>query len=234
MTLLFIALAPILIIGFYIFKRDKHEPEPVGMLFRALLIGGLIVIPILFLEYALDDYWTAKFSATVGKMGSAAYEAFVVASFSEEGFKYLAVMLFFFRNKNFNEKFDGIVYAAFVSLGFALVENVLYVFQNGMPTGYLRAFTAVPLHAIAGISMGYFLGFAKMNAHKKSLNLLAAFVIPFLLHGFYDFILMSENELLLLLFIPYLVGMFIIGFRKMRRHSNSSRFNPKNRTDIYS
>ncbi len=230
MTLLFVALAPVILFAFYIFKRDKHEPEPVGLLLRALLIGGLIVIPILILEGALDGYWTSKYLATNAKMTSSAWNAFIVAAFSEEGFKYLAVLIFFFRNKNFNEKFDGIVYATFISLGFALVENVLYVFQNGMPTGILRAFTAVPLHTVTGISMGYFLGFAKMNADKKMLNLIAGFTVPFIIHGFYDFIVMSENDTLLLFFIPYIIGMLFIGFKKMRRHSDNSKFNPENIT----
>ncbi len=229
--LFFVALAPIFLIGLYIYRRDKYEREPVGLLFRALLAGGLSVIPILFLEIGLGNYWINKFGEGAVTLSSAAYDAFVVASFSEELFKLLAVFLFFWRNKNFNERMDGIVYAAFVSLGFALVENVLYVFQNGMPTGILRAFTAVPLHAVTGIVMGFFLGFAKLSANKRTANLLAAFFVPFLIHGFYDFMIMSQNGILLLLFVPFIVFMIIFGIKKIRAHAESSPFNPKNQQD---
>jgi len=230
-VLFFVALAPIFLIGLYLYRRDKYEREPVGLLFRALLAGGLSVIPILFLEIGLSDYWSMKYGDATPNLTSAAYEAFVVASFSEELFKYIAVMLFFWRNRNFNERMDGIVYAAFVSLGFAMVENVLYVFQNGMPTGILRAFTAVPLHAVTGITMGFFLGFARMSSVKRTANLIAAFVVPFLIHGVYDFMLMSEEGILLLLFIPFVVFMIIYGTKRISQHADNSPFKPDNQND---
>jgi len=124
-------------------------------------------------------------------------------------------------------KFFGIV-LLLPSLGFALVENVLYVFGNGFSVGVMRAFTAVPAHAIFGITMGFFFGLAKFSKDKKSPLLLASLLVPIAIHGFYDFILMSENNLLLLLFIPYLIGMFVMAVKLMKQHSENSKFNPKN------
>lgn len=224
MILLVVALAPVFIIAFYIYFRDKYEKEPIGILIKSFVAGAVITAPILFIELYLSNYWEQKFSNNMPDLSTAAYSAFVVAAFSEELFKYAAFILLIWKNKNFNEKFDGIVYATFISLGFAAVENILYVLQNGMATGLLRAITAVPAHAIFGITMGFYLGFAKMIPHNKTLNMILALIIPIILHGIYDFILMSENEILLILFIPFVIFMWVLGFRKMKKHINKSPF----------
>ena len=93
----------------------------------------------------------------------AAYTAFIVAALTEEGMKFLAFYFFFWKNRNFNERFDGIVYAVYISLGFAGIENILYVFTGGYSVGVIRALTAVPAHALFGIVMGYYFGMAKFN-----------------------------------------------------------------------
>jgi protease PrsW len=228
MFLLAISLAPVLLIIVFIYFKDKYEKEPFKTLFWALFLGMIIVIPVVFIEQLLGDYFTQKYAIPDGTLPSAAYNAFIVASLTEEGFKMLAFMIFIWRNKNFNEKFDGIVYAALISLGFAAVENVLYVFGNGMGTGILRAFTAVPGHAIFGITMGFFLGLAKFDTIKRGIYLMFAFMIPFILHGVYDFILMSQETVLLLLFIPYLIFMIIFALKKMKSHSENSVFKHQN------
>jgi len=222
--LLFLSLAPIILLGLFIYFKDKYEKEPLKMLIWAFFLGAFSVIPILFVEIYLGNYWESKFSATSSQMTSAAYDAFVVAAFTEELFKFAMFMFFIWRNKNFNEKFDGIVYAVFISLGFACVENIMYVFQNGMPTGILRAFTAVPAHALFGISMGYCLGIAKFKQAGKTIVILCGLLVPLILHGFYDFILMSQNTILLLFFVPFIIFMIILGLKKMKEHSQDSAF----------
>ncbi len=224
MEILAVSFAPILIIAFYIYFRDKYEKEPIGMLLWSFILGAFITAPIIVVEGFLDDIWKAKYEPHhTNLLANAAYVAFVVASLTEETFKYIAFLLIW-NNKNFNEKFDGIVYAVFISLGFAAVENVLYVVQNGLGTGVMRAFTAVPAHALFGISMGYYFGLAKFEENKKVLRLLLALAVPLLLHGIYDFILFSENTILLLLFIPFIIGMWYLGFRKMKAQSQASVF----------
>jgi RsiW-degrading membrane proteinase PrsW (M82 family) len=128
------------------------------------------------------------------------------------------------RSPSFNEKFDGIVYAVFVSLGFAAVENVMYVMDGGLQTAAIRAVTAVPAHAIFGVTMGYYLGIAHMYEELRKPYLFRALAIPILLHGIYDFILMVEIGWLLILFIPYVILLYIIGMRKMKTLSNASIF----------
>jgi len=228
MSLLIISIAPIFIIGLYIYFRDKYEKEPIGILLRAFLAGCISVIPILLIEIALGNFWTNNFANRANILATAGYDAFVVAAFTEELFKFLFFALLIWRNKNFNEKYDGIVYAVFVSLGFAAVENVLYVFENGAGVGILRAFTAVPAHTLFGITMGYFLGLAKMKELKRKSNIIKAIIFPIILHGIYDFILMSEQTFLLLLFIPFMIFMFVYGNRRMKEHTTNSVFNPIN------
>jgi RsiW-degrading membrane proteinase PrsW (M82 family) len=219
MTLLFVSLAPVILILIYINYRDKYEKEPLSLLMKALAAGAVIVIPVIFVEMTLGDMYKSA-----DKITSAFYNGFVVAALTEEAFKFFAFRLLIWKNRNFNEFFDGIIYAVFISLGFAAVENVLYVFEGGHSVGVLRALTAVPAHALFGVAMGYYFGLAKFNPEKKSYYMSMAILIPVLLHGFYDFILMSENGLLLLLFIPYVVFMWIFGFKKMKKHSADSQF----------
>ena len=219
MTLLFLSLAPVILILFYINYRDKYEKEPLGLLLKALLAGAVITIPVVIVELILDKYNVGE-----SKMVNAFYKGFIVAALTEEAFKFFAFRLLIWKNKNFNEFFDGIIYAVFISLGFAAVENILYVFQGGGGVGMLRALTAVPAHALFGVAMGYYFGLARFNPQKKSYFMSMAIIIPILLHGFYDFIIFSENEWLLLLFIPYIIFMWIFGFKKMKKLSQQSQF----------
>jgi len=127
-------------------------------------------------------------------------------------------------HKEFDEKYDGIVYAVFVSLGFALVENIMYVFQYGHEVAYSRAITAVPVHAILGITMGYYFSLAKFFKKRRTVNFLTALLMPILLHGIYDFILMSQHQMYLLIFIPFLYYLWRSGFKKMKELSDNSRY----------
>jgi protease PrsW len=221
MAVLLASLAPVFIILFYIYFRDKYDKEPLGLLAKAILVGILIVIPVIFVERLLINQMPS-----IGKVGEAAYHAFVVAGFTEELFKFLALYLLVWKSPSFNEQFDGIVYAVFVSLGFAGVENVMYVMDGGMQTAATRALTAVPAHAIFGITMGYYLGVAHMYKELKGKYLGRALLVPIVLHGIYDFILMVEIGWLLLLFIPYVIVLYIMGMRKMKVLSNNSIFRP--------
>ncbi|MGI6343304.1 MAG: PrsW family glutamic-type intramembrane protease [Bacteroidales bacterium] len=221
-----IAIAPVLIILFYIYFSDKYEREPIRLVIKGFLGGVFIIIPVIFVEQFLGLLNIFEGS----KIISAFYDAFVVAGFSEELFKFLATVILFWRSKEFNEKFDGIVYAVSVSLGFACVENIMYVFaENSLNVGLLRAVTAVPAHAIFGVTMGYYLGLAKFKKDgKQSRYSSLAFVVPWMLHGLYDFFLMTGYNFMLLLFIPYVIYLYRVGFRYVRKHRSKSPFNPNN------
>jgi RsiW-degrading membrane proteinase PrsW (M82 family) len=214
------AIAPVVIILMYIYYRDKWEKEPVRKLLLALLLGCVSTIPILGVEIGL-----AKFVHLVNlsQRLEALYTAFVVAGFTEEFFKYLAVLLILYRNKDFNEKYDAIVYAVFVSLGFAMIENFMYVYNHGMSVALLRAITAVPAHAMFGVAMGYHLSFAKFSLFYTKKHKIYALLVPIALHGIYDFILMSEESGYLIVFVFYLYFMYRNGLKKINELSEIRR-----------
>lgn len=217
MGLLIVALAPVVIIASYVYFRDKYEKEPIKLLILALVCGGLTVIPILVLEQFLSGF-TQQFSG----LQAAAWDAFVVAAFSEELFKYIALYLIIWKSPEFNEKFDGIVYATYVSLGFAAVENVLYVMDGGFSTGVMRAITAVPAHAIYGITMGFYFGLAKFYQKQASQLKLKALTAPIILHGIYDFILFTGISWLMIVFVGFVVYLYFMGLKRMKELSNQS------------
>ncbi len=221
MKLIFLALAPVLIIAFYIYFRDKYEKEPIGLLLRSLLIGIVITFPVILVETFFEN-----FTDSIHGIVYAAYRAFITAAFTEEFFKYIAFLLIIWRSRHFNEKFDGIVYAVFISLGFAAVENIFYVLEHGYKIGLVRAITAVPAHALFGIVMGYRFGLARFYPEERKKQLFLAFFLPFSLHGLYDFFLMAEKPLFLVLFVPYIVYLWSHGFRRMKSLSDRSIFKP--------
>jgi protease PrsW len=216
-NLLFVSLAPVMIIALYVYIRDKHEKEPLINLLIALAAGIIIIPAVLVVEKYLFQLSSALYGIPLQ-----AFKAFIIASFTEESFKYLAFYLFIWKSKDFNEKFDGIVYAVFISLGFAAVENIIYVYAGGYQVGMMRAFTAVPAHALFGVSMGYHFGLAKFYPESRHRELALAFLFPFIWHGFYDFFLMTGKPWLCLMFVPLLVWLGITGLKKMNRLSEIS------------
>jgi len=226
MHLILYALAPIAVIILYIYLKDKYEKEPKRLLVISFLLGAIVSIIITTLLYGVFDVvvpLTNKLSVIQQFV-----QAFFVVGFTEELSKYLIVLFFAQRHKEFNEPFDGIVYAVMVSMGFAATENIFYVLDSGAGTALLRAFTAVPAHATFGILMGYFMGKAKFSNNRIKLNL-TGLVLAIVFHGAYDFFLFIE-------FIPGIwVGAFISLFigillsrKAIKRHQNSSHFKDEN------
>jgi RsiW-degrading membrane proteinase PrsW (M82 family) len=223
MNIIFAAIAPVAIILVYIYFRDKYEKEPIKQLIKALVAGMIIVIPILFTESIIGDFGQ---SLNLSTRGYAFFNAFGVAAFSEESFKFLAFLLIIWRSKDYNERFDGIVYAVFISLGFAFVENVKYLMTYGTEIALMRGLLAVPGHALFGVTMGYYLSLSKFsNAKKdKSKFFIYAIVFPVILHGSYDFILMANEPMGMLAFVPFIIYIWKTGFKRMNILSENSRF----------
>ncbi|NVO21571.1 MAG: PrsW family intramembrane metalloprotease [Bacteroidetes bacterium] len=219
MSLLLLSLAPVFILLAYVYMRDKYEKEPLRLLFEGVFAGGILLFPVAAIEQGLSTIVPA-----FQGIGMAAYDGFVVAGFTEEVFKFLVLFFLFWRNRNFNERYDGIVYAVSVSLGFAAVENIFYVYKGSYQVGLLRAFTAVPAHMIFGILMGYYLGMAKFQTDRRRGFLWKAILVPWLFHGTYDFLLLSKHLLFLLVFIPFLFIMWRTGLKRMKLHVDSSFF----------
>jgi len=211
MLLLAAALAPSAALIYYFYTRDKYEKEPRLVLLKSFLMGGGLVIPVLFVEMTLDI-----FNVSDNHILSVGYTAFVVAGLVEEAFKFLFFFLYIWRNREFNEMYDGIVYSVFISMGFATVENLAYVLSTGMSTAAVRAVTAVPAHALFAVAMGYYLGIAKFAGPRyRQKYIWRGFIIPVMLHGIYDFILLSHKFYLLVLFVPYMLYLWKRGLRNV-------------------
>ncbi len=184
LILLALALAPGIAIGVYIYLKDRHEREPVGLLIRSFFFGLLSIFVTLIISQVIGMFITID-EASVSEQ---AVHAFLIVALVEEFSKFIFVRGILYNNKNFNEPFDGIVYSVMVGLGFATFENILYVVEGGIGTALLRMVTAVPAHATFAILMGYYLGKAKFE-HKKSYYALHALGVATLFHGAYDYCL---------------------------------------------
>ena len=190
-TLLLLAAAtlPSILIAYWIYVQDTHEKEPKTMLLWAFLCGCASTIP------AMIGQTFFKHLENPDSLFQTAIFAFGVVALTEELSKYLLLRRFIYPKKDFNEPIDGIVYGVMVGLGFATLENVLYVFNadgHGLSTAFGRAFTAVPAHAAFGVLMGAYIGLAKFFPEKRTIYTLIGVGLAVFFHGAYDFFLMQQ------------------------------------------
>lgn len=185
MLALALAIAPVVAIIWYITFLDTFNKEPFKMLLRTLIYGALSVIPAVILEI-----YGGRLLGIVNSIPKAAIQAFVVIGFVEELAKYFFLRRYVFHREEFDEPYDGIVYAIMIGMGFAGIENILYVASGGVDVAIGRMFTAVPAHASFAVLMGYWVGRAKME-NKPYLNWLGLFSAAFF-HGLYDFFLLTN------------------------------------------
>jgi RsiW-degrading membrane proteinase PrsW (M82 family) len=184
------AVVPSLLLFWYIYARDQR-PEPHGLLLRTFLLGAVICVPVLPTAMALQALGEPF---AQGVWGSALVRAFLGAAIPEEVFKFLVLYGYVWRKPAFDEPLDGVVYGATASLGFATLENILYVGEHGFGVAVMRAVTAVPGHAFTGVVMGAFVGRAKLAQPEQRFGLLAAGLgWATLLHGAYDTFLMTNT-----------------------------------------
>ena len=223
--LLIAAFFPVAIFLIVIYRRDTIK-EPPGLLIKCFIWGCIITIPIVFIESFLGSFnvFNSAFQNTF-------YDAFVVAALVEEGIKFLFLYLIIWKRREFDQHFDGIVYAVFVSLGFAFVENIMYVAEYGFGTAVMRAILSVPAHGLLGVCMGYFFALAKFSPKNRSGLLVLSLLIPVLLHGLYDFLLLypgvvDNTGFVLLLFVVFavlMICMWVAGIKLIKKHHAKDR-----------
>lgn len=223
MDLILAALAPAILLLIIFYKIDRYNKEPLKLLLFLYFMGMVSVIPILIVETILSALNIFRFFDT-DLMNL--YDALVVAGFTEELFKFAFVLLFAFRRKEFDEYLDGIIYCVFVSLGFATIENIFYVIEGSYSVALMRAVLSVPAHMLFGVTMGYYLSFSKFSLAQvnKTKNLFLALIVPILLHGFYDYILMSRYQFLIILLLPFMIWMWVFNIKKLKIYYNDSKF----------
>ncbi len=222
MNLLVASLAPVALVIGYVYRKDKYEKEPRHLLVYSFLLGAFVSVILTFLLNAIFGIFLHLENEY--SILEQFVQAFVVVALIEEFSKYVIVRYYSQPKAHFNEPFDGIIYAVMVSMGFAASENILYVFQGGLQTAALRAFTAVPAHAVFGIIMGYFMGKAKFNGSPKMDNLMGLF-LAIIFHGFYDFFLFIDfiPGIWVFAFISLIVGL-ILARKAIRIHQENSFF----------
>jgi len=224
LDLIITAITPGIALGLALYFVDRHDREPLKMLMKVFFMGVFMVIPTIFIENVLSYF--NVFPGLVGVF----YRAFIVAGLTEEFMKRKVVLKTVYYNPVFDEKLDGIIYCAFAALGFATIENIMYVvfsFSDVEFLGVYRAVISVPAHMLFAITMGYYLSLAKFAAtsemsryyYKRSL------IVPAILHGIFDFILMSEIQILMILFIQFIIYLWIVNLRKLNIYYKDSKQN---------
>lgn len=206
----------------YIYRHDTVEKEPPGLLLCLLLLGVVAAL----CSSVLERLGRTVLNALVDP-GSPAYTvilAFLVVALVEEGMKYLLLKRRTWRDPNFNYRFDGIVYAVFVSLGFAAFENIQYVLHYGLSVALPRAIFAVPGHMSFAVCMGLFYGRAKLcegwgDPEGMRKNLRTSYLAAVFLHGFYDSCAMIGSMLATVLFLVFVALMYRWVYRLLKRES---------------
>ena len=189
---IFAAFLPAILILIYVYKQDRF-PEPKKIVFKTFIFGCATVLGIDLLIPVLDN-----FSQTTFK-GEAYYffDSFIRAAFVEEIFKAIVIVFYCTRKSEFNEPMDGIIYGVAASLGFAAYENISYIQIFSEKTSLIdisltRALSAVPMHGLCGVMMGFLITLSIFEKKHNYMNLVLAILVPVGMHGLYNFSLASE------------------------------------------
>ncbi len=222
--LILLAVLPGVVLFAVIRGQDKIEKEPAGLLLALFLGGALTTVSAMLLgwlggEFLLDGIEPASMEYLL-------IDNFIVTALVEEGGKYFVLKRSTWRHPAFNYTFDAVVYAVTASLGFAVVENILYVMDADITTALLRAVLSVPGHAFDAVYMGYYYGLAKSaqtagDRRAMRANLGKALWVPVLLHGFYDFCLDAETGAFTIAFIVFDVLLTIFAIRRIKKSSRA-------------
>ncbi|WP_160033315.1 glutamic-type intramembrane protease PrsW [Paenibacillus sp. An7] len=214
------AIAPGLSLLTYFYLKDRYDAEPLHMVIRMFFFGLLIVFPIMFLQRGLMLF--------LGDFGNHPFlHASVVSAGIEEILKWLVLFFVIYHHTEFDEPYDGILYAVAISLGFATVENLLYAWAGNASMSFMlyRALLPVSGHAMFGVIMGYYMGRAKFS-DKKNLQrkfLVMSILLPIFWHGLYDLILGVEQAWYWFI-VPVMLILWYGGMGKVYRANNRSPF----------
>ena len=202
-------LVPPVLLMVYMYRIDKVEKEPVGLIFKTFIFGMISVIPAIILElglgFVLDMVYPGYTKGTVYNL----IYFFLVVGFSEEFSKRLMATISVWKSPEFNYHFDAIIYYATSALGFAALENIMYMTQFGAEIAISRL---IPVHVVCGIFMGYFMGWAKTAE-------LIGLLIPILIHGTWDFCLTTESDAAIYFVLVMIIVLTLIAFRLIHKEA---------------
>jgi protease PrsW len=206
------AVIPPLLVAFFIYRNDIYEIEPHKLLLSTFFIGFVIIIPMIILELISTEI-----------IQNLLLYSIIGIALVEEGLKYLILIFYNYPMDDFNEPYDGIIYSVMLTMGFALVENIMYVVGDGgdSSVALTRMVLTIPMHATCGVVMGYFLGKAKMEIDNKNQKLILAILLPTLIHGLYNYFLFIELPGLSILIVIFGV---IYALKAIKIHQKNSPF----------
>lgn len=218
-----IAVLPVILIGIYIYKKDRVK-ESSKLLFKLFIGGVFACFPTALLGSCLESLFPSMDDMNFFQMF---LYVFISISLIEELCKWLFLYKLSYNHSEFDSLYDMIVYASFVALGFACLENILYVASSGFIVGLMRAVTAVPGHVCDGILMGSYLALAKNNQIDGNNKIskkykILSIVVPIVTHGIYDLCLFWDNPLFIIIFIIFVISLFIICFKKVKEMSDNN------------
>ncbi|WP_034476066.1 PrsW family intramembrane metalloprotease, partial [Butyrivibrio proteoclasticus] len=226
MVMIYLAILPAAVLMYFIYKADKVEKEPVELLVKIFLYGVVTTISAVILELLGDDI--LGFFLYEDSLPFIFLENFFVVALAEELGKYVVVKKVAWKHPAFNYTFDAVVYAVFASLGFAVLENILYLTDASITTAVMRGVLAVPGHAIDAVFMGSYFGAAKRcealgDKNGMKTNLQKALIVPVGIHGFYDFCLSVSDyyPIAILVFFVFEICITIYAIRKVKKLSAS-------------
>lgn len=223
-VLLVAALLPAIVLLAFIYNKDKAEKEPIGLVVRLFVLGAVAGPIAAFLENVAFGIFEAMIPPGTLLL---ILQYFVGVAAVEEAVKY-AVLNTVRKNPEFNYIFDAVVYAVAAALGFAALENVLYVFDGGLEVAVMRALFSVPGHCADGAVMGCFFGMARHyevigDKARSRRNYWLAFLLPVIEHGFYDAALSSEDDGLALLAMAVEVAFMIWALALVNRMAKNDK-----------
>ena len=216
------AVLPAAVLLIYVYQHDRVEREPTGLLLSLLWKGVLAALCSIVLETI--GQVVLGWLVTPGTLLHTVLSAFLVVAAVEEGTKFFFLKQRTWYDYNFNYRFDAIVYAVFVSLGFAAFENIKYVFHFGLSVALPRAFLSIPGHMAFAVFMGVYYGRAKMRESRgyrmaAKADLAMAYIVSLLLHGFYDACAMVGTTGATILFIIFVVITYLRMFRLLKKEA---------------
>ena len=220
------AVIPAALLMLRVYKADHLEKESPRMLWRLVIAGVLASLIALVLEKVLGFLLNISVDSSSPIYNVILY--FIIVAFAEEGAKYFMLWLRSWRSVEFDCQYDGVVYAVFVSLGFAIWENISYVLMYGISAALVRAITAIPGHACFGVFMGVFYSIGKkywlrrQNGMSHLFRILSV-IIPALLHGTYDYIASSDAKGSTWFFVIFIVILFVVSFILIGRMSRTDK-----------
>ena len=207
--LLTVAIAPGLALFSYFYLRKQIQKEPSKNLFHSYIYGMFLTFPILFIQFVFEEE---------GVFHPDFFREALFTSGLEEFFKWLVLFIVVYRHVGFQDPYDGILYGASVSLGFATVENILYLLTFGMDQALMRALLPVSSHALFGVVMGYYLGQAKFVQETSTRPMLfMSLLSAFGLHFIYNAILQAGGTYNLYLLVPFMLFLWWFALTKVKR-----------------